>query len=116
MIAGNRVTLRRVEPSDYPDIQRWQNDPEVFRMMDYDHAFSLDDIARSEQAAVSEGHPFIVEFEGRGVGRIGLNNMRVRDQMASLYLFIGDRSVWGKGLGLDAIMALLRYGFEVLNL
>jgi RimJ/RimL family protein N-acetyltransferase len=116
MVRGKHVHLRRVEPSDYPDIQRWQNDAEVFRWMDYEQLFSLDDIRRSEERAVEEGHPLIIVAEGKGVGRIGLNNFRHRDQMASLYIFIGDRDVWGKGYGLDALMALLSYGFDVLNL
>lgn len=116
MIEGKRVTLRRVEPEDHPAIQRWQNDPEVFRMMDYERPFTLEDIHASEARAVQEGHPFVIEFEGRAVGRIGLNNFRPRDGMASLYVFVGERDVWGKGIGLDAIMGLLRYAFETLNL
>jgi RimJ/RimL family protein N-acetyltransferase len=110
------VTLRRVEPADYPHILRWQNDPIVFRWMDYSRPFSLRDIEESEGRATQEGHPFIVEVDGTPVGRIGLNNFRPRDRMASLYVFIGDRDVWGKGYGHDALVTLLRYGFDALNL
>jgi RimJ/RimL family protein N-acetyltransferase len=116
MIQGLRVTLRRVEPADYPHILRWQNDPVVFRWMDYSRPFSMRDIEESEERAVQEGHPFVIESEGRPIGRIGLNNFRPRDGMASLYVFIGDRDAWGKGLGRDALMTLLRYGFDTLNL
>jgi len=116
MLRGKHVHLRRVEPSDYPDIQRWQNEPEVFRWMDYVKAFSLADIQKSEENAVKEGHPFIIVAEGKGIGRIGLNNFRRRDQMASLYVFIGEPNVWSKGYGLDALMTLLVYGFDILNL
>ena len=110
------MTLRRVEPADYPHIQRWQNDPVVFRWMDYTRPFSLKDIAESEERAVGEGHPFIIAAEGRPVGRIGLNNVRPRDRMASLYIFVGEREVWGQGYGHDALMTLLAYGFDSLNL
>jgi RimJ/RimL family protein N-acetyltransferase len=116
MISGKKVVLRRVEPADYPDIQRWQNDPEVFRWMDYEHPFSLEDIRRSEERAVADGHPFLVTLDGRGVGRIGLNNLRARDEMASFYVFVGERDVKGQGVGLDATMAMLKFGFDVLNL
>ena len=112
MIKGRNVVLRRVEPSDYPDIHRWQNDPEVFRWMDYEKPFSLEDIRESEERATREGIPFIIEADGRAVGRIGLNNFRSRDGMASLYIFVGERSVWGKGYGHDALLAICRYGFE----
>src|ERR1043165_506681 len=56
LLAGKHVQLRRVEPGDYPAIQVWQNDPEVFYWMDYERAFSLDDIKESETRAVGEGH------------------------------------------------------------
>lgn len=116
MFRGKRVSLRRCEPADYPLIQRWQNDPVIFRWMDYVRPFSLEDIKESEERAVQEGHPFVIEVEGRVVGRIGLNNIRDRDHMASLYLYVGDRDTWGKGYGRDALMTLLSYGFDNLNL
>ncbi len=116
VIKGRRVALRRVEPGDYPHILDWQNDPVVFRWMDYSRPFSLSDIAGSEERATQEGHPFIIEAEAKPIGRIGLNNFRARDRMASLYVFIGDRGSWGKGYGRDALMTLLAYGFDTLNL
>jgi RimJ/RimL family protein N-acetyltransferase len=116
VITGRNVVLRRVEPADYADIQRWQNDPEVFRWMDYHKPFSLDDVRRSEEKATKEGIPFVIEVDGHAIGRIGLNNFRRRDNMASLYIFIGERGIWGRGHGFDAMMTLLRYGFDVLGL
>jgi len=116
MPEGSSVTLRRVEPADYPLVLTWQNDPVVFRWMDYSRKFSLADIEDSEQQATREGHPFVIEADGRPVGRIGLNNFRPRDGMASLYIFVGDREAWGKGYGRLALMALLAYGFDTLNL
>jgi len=116
LLSGKHVQLRRVEPGDYPAIQEWQNDPEVFYWMDYERAFSLEDIRQSEEHAVTEGHPFVIVAEGRAIGRIGLNNFRPRDEMASLYIFVGDRDVRGKGYGIDALMALIAYGFDALNL
>ncbi len=112
----NRVTLRRVEPADYPLIQRWQNDPEVFRLMDYERPFSLEDIRASEEEAAREGVPFLIEAEGRPVGRVGLNQFRQRDRVASLYIFIGEREAWGKGYGRDALHAVLEYAFDTCNL
>lgn len=116
MIAYGRIKLRRVEPADYPLIHRWQNNPEVFRWMDYLEPFSLEDIRASEEQAAKEGHPFIVEAEGRPVGRIGINQIRPRDRVGSVYLFIGEAEVWGRGYGKEALNAILRYGFDVLNL
>jgi len=112
MIRGRNVVLRPVEESDHPLIHVWQNDPEVWRAMDYERPFSLRDIAKEEARGREEGHPFVIEVEGRPVGRIGLNQFRRRDRICSLYLFIGDRSQRGKGRGRDAIIALIGYAFD----
>ncbi len=116
MVKEQRVLLRRVEPADYPHIQKWQNDPVVFRWMDYTRHFSAEDIKESEERATVEGHPFIIELDGRPLGRIGLNNFRPRDGLASLYIFVGERDVWGRGIGRDALMTLLVYAFDTCNL
>lgn len=116
MVKGRRVILRRVEPADYPHIHRWQNDPIVFRWMDYTRPFSAQDIKESEERATVEGHPFIIELDGKPLGRIGLNNFRPRDHLASLYIFVGEREVWGQGVGRDALMTLLAYAFDTCNL
>ncbi len=116
MLQGKLVILRRCEPGDREHIRRWQNDPLVFRWMDYVRPFSMADIEESEERAAREGQPFIIEADGRPLGRIGLNNFRPRDQMASLYIFVGERESWGKGYGRDAMMALLVHAFDTLNL
>jgi RimJ/RimL family protein N-acetyltransferase len=112
MIRGPRVSLRPVEERDYPLVQSWQNDPEVWWRMDYERPFSLEDIAASEARAREEGYPFIVEAEGRPIGRIGLNQFRARDRICSIYLFLGDRASWGKGYGKECVAALLDYAFD----
>src|SRR2546425_6938024 len=112
MLTGKVVTLRRVEPADYPLILGWQNDPEVFRWMDYERPFSFHDIVESEELAAREGHPFVIESGSMAVGRVGLNRLRLRDRIAALYLFVGERDTWGKGVGRDAVMVLLRYAFD----
>jgi RimJ/RimL family protein N-acetyltransferase len=112
MISGRRVTLRPVEERDYPLIHTWQNDPDVWWRMDYERPFSLQDIADDAESSRKEGVPFVIEAEGRPVGRIGLNQFRTRDRICSLYLFVGDRRAWGKGYAKDAVATLLRYAFE----
>jgi RimJ/RimL family protein N-acetyltransferase len=116
MIEGERVTLRPVEESDYPLVHAWQNDPEVWYWLDYERPFSLEDIAESEQHAREEGHPFVIEAEGRPIGRIGLNQFRRRDRICSLYVFIGDKTTSGKGYGREAIRTLVAYAFDRLDL
>jgi RimJ/RimL family protein N-acetyltransferase len=112
MISGQRVTLRPVEERDYPLIHTWQNDPDVWWRMDYERPFSLQDIADDAESSRKEGFPFVIEAEGRPIGRIGLNQFRDRDRICSLYLFVGDRGAWGKGYAKESVATLLAYAFE----
>ena len=84
MIHGTRVVLRPVEERDHALIHAWQNDPEVWWLMDYEGPFSMQDIAESEQRAREEGHPYVIEVDGTPIGRIGLNGFRRRDRICSL--------------------------------
>lgn len=115
-IQGRLVRLRPVRPGDHALIVGWQNEPEVWRLMDYDRSFTLEDVQRLEAQAENEGSPFIIEVDGRPIGRIGLNQHRPRDRVCSLYVFIGEPDQWGKGFGTDAILAILGYAFETLDM
>ena len=116
MIPGRRVVLRPVEEEDYALILHWQNHPEVWWYMDYDRTFSYEDIAEDIERSRREGHPLVITVDGRPVGRIGLNAFRRRDRICSLYLYIGEPAFWGQGFARDAVMALLAFAFDRLDL
>lgn len=115
-IRGPRVLLRPTREDDLPSILRWQNDPDVAWRMDYDHPFTLEEIAASEARARQEGHPFVVEVDGRPIGRVGLNAFRERDRICALYAFLGEADVAGRHLGREAILVLLGWGFATFDL
>ncbi|MFM7718241.1 MAG: GNAT family N-acetyltransferase [Actinomycetota bacterium] len=115
-LSGRRVVLRPTRPEDHAAIHRWQNDPDIAWRMDYDGPFTLGDVAAAEARAAEEGHPFVVEVDGRPVGRIGLNGFRARDQVCSLYVFLGEHDLAGRHLGREAILTLLGWGFAELDL
>ena len=73
MIRGERVVLRPVEDADVPHIHRWMNHPDVWRNMDYERPFSLEDAREDVERARAGGVPFTIEVDGRPIGRIGLN-------------------------------------------
>ena len=111
-IPGDRVILRPVAASEYALIAAWQNQPDVWWLMDYDRTFSVEDIAASEAQAAIEGCPFVIELNGRPIGRIGLNRFRPRDRLCGVYVYIGEPEAWGLGYGRDAISALLGHAFR----
>jgi RimJ/RimL family protein N-acetyltransferase len=112
VIRGEKVVLRPVEDGDLQLIHRWMNHPEVWHYMDYERPTSLADVRDDMDRSREEGHPFTIVVGDRPVGRIGLNQFRRRDRIASLYLFIGEPAYWGKGYAGDAARTLLAYAFD----
>jgi RimJ/RimL family protein N-acetyltransferase len=106
------VLLRPVEDADHVLIHRWMNHPDVWRYMDYELPFSLEDVKNDIERSRREGHAFTIVVEDRPIGRIGLNQFRRRDRICSLYMFIGEPEFWGQGYARDAVMTLLGYAFQ----
>jgi RimJ/RimL family protein N-acetyltransferase len=116
MIEGKKVGLRPVEESDYPLIHGWMNHPEVWRYMDYELPLSLADVKEDVERSRKEGQPFTIVVGERPIGRIGLNQFRRRDRICSIYMFVGEPAFWGQGYARDAVMTLLAYAFDRLDL
>jgi RimJ/RimL family protein N-acetyltransferase len=116
VITGRHVVLRPVEDEDLPVILRWQNHPEVWWHMDYERPFSLEDVREELTQTRLEGQAFIITVESRPIGRIGLNRFRRRDRICSLYVYLGEAESQGRGHARDAVMTMLSYGFDRLDL
>lgn len=112
MIEGRLVALRTLEDGDAEVVHRWMNDPEVFRSMDYEAPASVADVRADIERSRREGQPFTILVGAEPVGRIGLNQFRRRDRIASLYLYVGEPAFRGHGYARDAVVTLLRYAFE----
>ena len=117
MLEGKLVRLRPVEREDLPNYIQWVNDPDVLAYFGTYLPYNMDrEIAwfegMNQDASVIN---FAIEYEGRHVGGCGLLNINHRNQSAEAGLFIGDKDMWDKGLGRDALRILLDYGFDQLN-
>jgi RimJ/RimL family protein N-acetyltransferase len=49
-------------------------------------------------------------------GNIGIFNLEWTNRCAEFGIFIGDKSLWNKGHGTEAVKLILEHGFETLNL
>ena len=116
MIPGRTVVLRPVEDDDAELVHRWMNDPEVWWSMDYERPVSTQDARDDIERSRGEGHAFVIEADGRPIGRIGLNKFRTRDRICSLYLYIGEPEFRGQGHALDAVSTLLAHAFDRFDL
>lgn len=121
-ISGERLYLRALTDADvegpYPG---WLNDPEVcagnsHHVYPYDRgsaAAYISEARRSREALILA----ISLHDGdRHVGNISLQRIHPTFRSAELAILLGDRSVWGAGIGTEAGRLLIRHGFETMNL
>ena len=119
-IVGNKVVLRAIEGDDIDAIHRWTNDPEVQESLGGWHfpvskAGLLNWIASFRYDGLDQR--FIIDASKTGpVGLVTLTSINWKDRNAFHGVLIGERQHRRKGLGADAVLAIMRYAFEELNL
>jgi RimJ/RimL family protein N-acetyltransferase len=124
MLVGKKVRLRPIEDADLPRFVAWLGDAEVRHHL----ALVLGPGLAQEKkwreqtlALPALERPFAVEARAgrsgwRLVGSAGLQNFDWRNRSAELGLVIGDKKLWGRGLGTDVTEVLVRHAFATLNL
>jgi len=58
----------------------------------------------------------IVEKNGRLIGSVRLWRVSERNKSAMLTIFLGEKRVWNRGYGQDALRLILRHGFGAMSL
>ncbi len=120
-LEGNCVELRPLEPANVSErYVAWLNDPDVTAGTEarYTHHTVEDVRAYVEQTIASPSDKIwrvMVPGEGH-VGNIRLSTISEIHHRARIALLIGEKSVWGRGIGSAAIDRLARHAFEDLGL
>ena len=119
-IEGKHVTLRAIEPADLPQLQRWANDPSLQRMLGGWHfptSASDQQAWLAAQSCRSLDQRFAVHAREHGlIGTANLVGIDWKNRNAFHGMFLGERQMRGRGLGVDTIMAVMRYAFDELGL
>jgi len=119
-ITGKVVSLRAIEESDLKFLHKWANDPITQDGIGEIHFPSSMDFHQNWFTNLKNdklNHRFIVESAESGViGIASLMSIDWRNRRAWHGLVIGEPTQRGKGHGIDAIMAIMRYAFDELNL
>lgn len=122
LLSTPRLILRALAATDLDDLYEYASDPEIDRYTPWDRYKSLDEarvdlgqyIARYEQ-----GYFRAWGIEHRADKKlIGITNfgfISKEDRRAEMGYTIA-RKYWGQGLATEAAQALIRYGFESLDL
>jgi ribosomal-protein-alanine N-acetyltransferase len=117
---GERVTLRRFQPSDAADVFAYASDPEVTRFIEWPpHRTIEDSVTYVTRRLKPLGGLISLAIEYRAVGRvIGAVDLRVTSrlrQIAEIGYTIA-RPFWGQGINVEATQLLIDFAFRELNL
>jgi RimJ/RimL family protein N-acetyltransferase len=115
-----RLVLRRPVASDIADRHAIGRDPDIYRMLGADTRVLAPLTEEQAKAWVENiaSHPaaWVIEFQGRAIGEILIDNFVEADKRAGLIIGILDPAALGKGLGTEAIKAIAEFTFDTLGL
>jgi len=118
-IHGKHVLLRAIEDTDLSKLQAWANAPDIQTMLGGWH---FPTSARDQQAWIaslscqSTNQRFAIVAGDLGVvGTANLVSIDWKNRNAFHGMLLGEESR-GRGLGVDTVMAVMRYAFDELGL
>lgn len=121
---GQEVRLRPPEHKDVSLFVQWLSNPELrnYVMMRYiseglEERWFEGLLTRSSGVAPTQLY-FVIETlnDKNAIGVVSLENINWRDREAEVGILIGESVYWGQGYGTDAMIAILKVGFDWYNL
>jgi RimJ/RimL family protein N-acetyltransferase len=121
MLEDNSIKLRKLSPNDFSVYHNWRNDLDVM----YSTSPALDVYTLEEtenliqiMSSQPDAKGYIIEYKqtGQAIGIISLIHIDTKNRSAECVLDIGERDMWGKGIGTAALSVILKYAFDELNL
>lgn len=122
ILRGEHVFLRPAERTDVPNFVRWLNDAETTSFLNMRAPMSEAMEAKwfegmVERQGKDHFHFVICMLEdGQPIGSLSLFAIDYVNGHAGIGISIGEKNLWGKGYGTDAMFALLDFGFGMLRL
>ncbi len=115
------LVLRPMTENDWDILLKWNNDPDVLYYAEGDDvtARSLEDIQTIYRHVCANSLCFIIEWNGQPIGECWLQRMNL-DRIKQKYpdkdcrridLMIGEKNLWGRGIGTRAIRLLVKLAF-----
>lgn len=121
MFEDDRIKLRKLTAEDFKIYQTWRNDIEVMKST----SLSLDQYTLKETedyilllTTLTDAKGYIIEDKKsrQPLGIISLIHIDFKNRSAECVLDIGEKAIWGSGIGTAALELLLAFGFNELNL
>ncbi len=124
MANTSRIRLRPIEREDLPRFTAWFADVEVRQFLGRYLPMSMASEEKWFEEMLTrpeDERPMAIDLhagEGtwRHIGSAGYQSIDWRNRSAEVGVAIGEKSMWNQGLGTEVMEALLRHGFDMLNL
>lgn len=114
----HKIIIRPLQLSDASISYKWRNDTEIWKYTGNKPNIVVTE--KVEQHWISKkllernSKRFAIEVDDLYVGNVQLTN--ISDKDAEFHIFIGNKDYWGKGIAYNAILQLLRYAKNNLNI
>jgi len=118
---GERIGLAVLEKEDLPYFKRWWNDPRLSLFMrEFDQMLADENVLEWYDESIHDDTQIdfaIVSMEtGKLLGACSLVGIDKRNEIGEARIFIGNPKFWNQGYGREAMVLLLDYAFNVINL
>lgn len=117
----SRVYLDTINKEDMPSLYKWFSNIEFLSTYDYVLPIPMSkekvDKMISDYNEENNSIVFAIRtIEGNIIGIAGYDDIIKDNMVATLFIGLGDENYLGKGYGKEAMLELLNYGFNTLNL
>lgn len=119
-LEGDTVYLRVMTPEDTDLIVKWRNEDFVRENFIYQKPFTREGHLNWIKTQIEPGH--VVQFmicrkaDDRPVGSVYFRDIDREHKRAEYGIFIGEKEALGQGIGTQAAVLAVRYGFSKLKL
>jgi ribosomal-protein-alanine N-acetyltransferase len=118
VIRGKLVSLRPPKPEDAAVMITWFEDLEVTRfiLLRFPPSLNAENEWLDRMAKSQDDIFWVIEHEGRPVGATAIHLIDWKNGSGKTGTTIGDRSLWGQGIGREVMQLRCRFAFTQLPL
>ena len=113
------LLIRPLESRDLPLKVNWFNDPDISSTLILDEPLELDKTIRWFEKIKNESSRIdwvIEDKKNHPIGLISLVGIDRVQKSAEIFIVIGEKDYWGKGVMLEAETTAIKWAFDVLSL
>ena len=122
-LTGHKTTIRPMHADEVEQLYEWATDPEVSPLWGGRERYpTLRDFVADwkpyyfDSTRPEKGRCFTIEADGKPIGMLATNEVRIRDQNVDVDILIGEASCREKGYGTDALQTFVKFLLETVGL